>query len=359
MLHLERLVGIDRREIGELGATLDLLGSMPFTERSLARPGSLSFARMGRSVPSTRSPGTQASGSNHLRGHKGVATAGHVTVRTDVPESLIVDIEDARDVTEALRAGGGGIHGLDELRLFDAGRIKFELAGLLAQPPATFMAASSSRLSEGSTGAKRLLRCLRLFCWRSRRSRRSAFLEGVLGLVITLAMFGVTAILMGAAGLLTIGTGIVFALGLVRLARMWGRGLGVRRVGGSGRIERLSLLCTCATTRASVLLGRGVLRSLHVLGLCVLNTGRGNLGCASLLAAACSSRAAINAACWAASAAAAAFSASIYALGFLPRRCGRSAGSMSGTVGFSNKDGTSATGASPATISAARSAARR
>ena len=26
MLHLERLVGIDRREVGELGATLDLLG---------------------------------------------------------------------------------------------------------------------------------------------------------------------------------------------------------------------------------------------------------------------------------------------------------------------------------------------
>ena len=198
-------------------------------------------------------------------------------MRTDVPESLIVDIEDARDVTEALRTGGGGIHGLDELRLFDAGRIKFELAGLLAQL-GHLHGGQLLALKRGLDGSKTVVALLAVVLLALATLAALRVLGGSLGtLVITLAMFGVTAILMGAAGLLTIGTGIVFALGLVRLARMWGRGLGVRRVGGSGRIERLSLLCTCATTRASVLLGRGVLRSLHVLGLCVLNTGRGNL----------------------------------------------------------------------------------
>ena len=48
MLHLERLVGIDGREVGKLEALLGLLGSKPFTERAAGR---LSLARMGRNVP--------------------------------------------------------------------------------------------------------------------------------------------------------------------------------------------------------------------------------------------------------------------------------------------------------------------
>ena len=116
-----------------LGRCLTSSGSKPLIERSLASPGSLSFARDGAKRAGDQVAGAQPGGANQLRGNEGVVAAGHVSVNADVAEPLIVNVEDALDVAEPLGLRSGRVHDLDQLGLLDARGVELELAGLLAQ----------------------------------------------------------------------------------------------------------------------------------------------------------------------------------------------------------------------------------
>ncbi len=137
MLHLERLVGIHGREVGELGAVLDLLGVQSVDRAEPGQPGKLVVRAHGAKRAGNQVAGAQPGRANQLRGNEGVIAAWHVPMNADVAEPLVVHVEDALDVAEplGLRLGlrGGRVHDLNQLGLLDARGVVLVLAGLLAQ----------------------------------------------------------------------------------------------------------------------------------------------------------------------------------------------------------------------------------
>ncbi len=133
VLHLELLVGVDGREVGELRAGARDLRVHAVDALDLREAGELVVGAHGTERALDEVARAQARGADEVRGHEGVVAARHVAVRADVAVALVRDVEDARDVAEALGAGGGGVDGLDEFGLLHAGDVDVELLRALAQ----------------------------------------------------------------------------------------------------------------------------------------------------------------------------------------------------------------------------------
>ena len=133
MLHAQRLVGIDRREVAELGAVANLLGIQAVDGRDLGEAGALVAAARRTQRALDDIARAQARGANEVCGHKGVVVGLHVAVGMDDAGTIRANLQDALYVAEALGLRGGGVDLLDELGLLFAGRLDLELLGLLAQ----------------------------------------------------------------------------------------------------------------------------------------------------------------------------------------------------------------------------------
>ena len=128
VLHLERLVGINRREVGKLGADLDLLGVEAVDRTDLGERRILVVGAGGAHRALDVVAGTQAGGADEVGGNEGVVATRHVPVHAQVAKALIAELEHALYVAEALGASVGVVDLLHELGLLLAGGVNLELA---------------------------------------------------------------------------------------------------------------------------------------------------------------------------------------------------------------------------------------
>ena len=133
MLHAQRLVGIDRGEVAELGTVANLLGVQTVDGRDFAEAGALVAAarRTQRALDDVAR--AQARGADEVGGHEGVVVGLHVAMGVDDAGAVRANLQNALDVAEALGLRGGGVDLFDEFGLLLAGRLNLELLGLLAQ----------------------------------------------------------------------------------------------------------------------------------------------------------------------------------------------------------------------------------
>ena len=133
MLHAQRLVGIDRGEVAELGAVANLLGVQTVDGRDFGEAGALVAAarRTQRALDDVAR--AQARGADEVGGHEGVVVGLHVAMGVDDAGAIRANLQNALDVAEALGLRGGDVDLLDELGFLLAGRLDLELLGLLAQ----------------------------------------------------------------------------------------------------------------------------------------------------------------------------------------------------------------------------------
>ena len=133
MLHAQRLVGIDRGEVAELGTIANLLRIHAVDGRDLGEAGALvaTTRRTQRALDDVAR--AQARGANEVGRDEGVVVGLHVTVGMDDAGAVRTNLQDTLDVAEALGLRGSGVDLLDELGLLLAGRLDLELLGLLAQ----------------------------------------------------------------------------------------------------------------------------------------------------------------------------------------------------------------------------------
>ena len=133
VLHAQRLVGIDRREITELGAVTGLFGIKTVDGRDLGKAGALVAAARGTKRALDHVARAQTRGADEVSRHEGVVIGLHVAVGMDDAGTIRANLQDALDIAEALGLRGGGVDLFDELGLLLAGRLDLELLGLLAQ----------------------------------------------------------------------------------------------------------------------------------------------------------------------------------------------------------------------------------
>ena len=133
MLHTQRLVGIDRGKVAELGAVADLLGIHAVNGRDLGEAGSLVAAARGAQRTLDDIARAQACGADEVSGDEGVFVGLHVTVGMDDAGAVRANLQDALNIAEALGLRGGRVDLLDKLGLLLAGRLDLELFCLLAQ----------------------------------------------------------------------------------------------------------------------------------------------------------------------------------------------------------------------------------
>jgi len=133
VLHAQRLVGIDRGEVAELGTVANLLGVQTVDGRDFGEAGALVAAarRTQRALDDVAR--AQARGADEVGGHEGVVVGLHVAMGMDDTGAVRTNLQDTLDVAEALGLRGGDVDLLDELGLLLAGRLDLELLGLLAQ----------------------------------------------------------------------------------------------------------------------------------------------------------------------------------------------------------------------------------
>ena len=133
MLHAQRLVGIDRGEVAELGTVANLLGVQTVDGRDSGEAGALVAAarRTQRALDDVAR--AQARGANEVGGHEGVVVGLHVAMGVDDAGAVRANLQNALDVAEALGLRSGDVDFLDELGLLLAGRLDLELLSLLAQ----------------------------------------------------------------------------------------------------------------------------------------------------------------------------------------------------------------------------------
>ena len=133
MLHAQRLVGIDRGEVAELGTVANLLGVQTVDGRDFGEAGALVAAarRTQRALDDiTRA---QTCGADEVGGHEGVVVGLHVAMGVDDAGAVRANLQNAPDIAEALGLRGGNVDLLDELGFLLAGRLDLELLGLFAQ----------------------------------------------------------------------------------------------------------------------------------------------------------------------------------------------------------------------------------
>ena len=240
VLHPERLVGVHGREVGELGAVLDLLGIQAVDRAELGKPGKLVVRAHGAKRAGDQVAGAQPGGANQLRGNEGVVAAGHVSVNADVAEPLVVHVEDALDVAEPLGLRGGSVHDLNQLGLLDTRGVELELAGLLAQLRDLHrgeLLAREGGLGRGEPVVALLAVLLLALTALTARIRLGG---GLIAAVGALGAVAVAAGLMTATGLLAPrlrGIGGVGSAGDGTLGISGGRGL-LRRLPGTGPAAR-------------------------------------------------------------------------------------------------------------------------
>ena len=133
VLHTQRLVGIDRGEVAELGAVANLLGIHAVNGRDLSEAGALVAAARGAQRALDDIARAQTRGADEVSGDKGVLVGLHVTVGVDDTGAVRANLQDALNIAEALCLRGGRVDLLDKLGLLLAGRFDLELFCLLAQ----------------------------------------------------------------------------------------------------------------------------------------------------------------------------------------------------------------------------------
>ena len=133
MLHTQRLAGIDRGQIAELGAVADLLGIQPVDGRDLGEAGALVAATRGAQGALDDIARAQARGADEVSRNEGVVVGLHVAMGVDDAGAVRANLQNALDVAEALGLRGGDVDLLDELGFLLAGRLDLELLGLLAK----------------------------------------------------------------------------------------------------------------------------------------------------------------------------------------------------------------------------------
>ena len=133
MLHAQRLIGIDRGKVAELGAIADLLGIHAVNGRDLGEAGALVAAARGSQRALDHITRTQACRADEICGDKGVVAGLHIAVGMDDAGAVRANLQNALYVAETLGLRSGGVDFLDELGLLLAGRLDLELLGLFAQ----------------------------------------------------------------------------------------------------------------------------------------------------------------------------------------------------------------------------------
>ena len=199
MLHAQRLVGIDRGEVAELGTVANLLGVQTVDGRDFGEAGALVAAarRTQRALDDVAR--AQARGADEVGGHEGVVVGLHVAMGVDDAGAVRANLQNALDVAEALGLRSGDVDFLDELGLLLAGRLDLELLGLLAKfgnLHGSELLARKRRL--GGSGITLLVALLAIAL---------AVATVVVALVLALVA------LLVALVLATVGAGAVFALG--------------------------------------------------------------------------------------------------------------------------------------------------
>ena len=133
MLHAQRLVGIDRGEVAELGAIANLLRIHAVDGRDLGEAGALVAAARRTQRALDDIARAQTRGTDEVCGHEGVVVGLHVAMGVDDAGAVWANLQNALDIAETLGLCGGSVDLLDELGLLLAGRLDLELLGLLAQ----------------------------------------------------------------------------------------------------------------------------------------------------------------------------------------------------------------------------------
>ena len=232
MLHAQRLIGVDRREIAELGAVTGLLRIKTVDGRNFGETGTLVAAARGTKRTLDHVARAQTRGADEVGGHEGVVIGLHVAVGMDDAGAVRANLQDALNIAEALGLRGCGVDLLDELGLLLAGRLNLELLGLLAQL--------------GDLHGRELLARKR---WLGRSC--VALLVALFAVALTAAAVVVAIILALAALIVTlvltaVGAGTLFGLSALdgrRRGRIGGRrGLAVRLSVGLGLLLSIPLL---------------------------------------------------------------------------------------------------------------------
>ncbi len=133
VLHMEALVGVDRREVAEAHPVAALLDGRSVDGRDLLDGGVLLVLARRARLPGHHIALAQAVAADGGQAHVAVRLAGQVALRAQEAVSVGQDIQDAGHFDEALGLHAGPEHGLDELGLLEAGGVHSQLGGLLAQ----------------------------------------------------------------------------------------------------------------------------------------------------------------------------------------------------------------------------------
>ncbi len=133
VLHMEALVGVDRREVAEAHAVAALLDGRSVDGRDLLDGGVLLVLARRARLAGHHIALAQAVAADGGEAHVAVRLAGQVALRAQEPVAVGQDVEDARHLDEALGLDAGFEHGLHQLGLLEARHVEVELGGLLAQ----------------------------------------------------------------------------------------------------------------------------------------------------------------------------------------------------------------------------------
>ena len=133
VLHMEALVGVDRREVAEAHPVAALLDGRSVDGRDLLDGGVLLVLARRARLPGHHIALAQAVAADGGQAHVAVRLAGQVALRAQEAVSVGQDVQDAGHLDEALGLHAGPEHGLDELGLLEAGGVHSQLGRLLAQ----------------------------------------------------------------------------------------------------------------------------------------------------------------------------------------------------------------------------------
>ncbi len=218
VLHMEALVGVDRREVAEAHPVAALLDGRSVDGRDLLDGGVLLVLARRARLPGHHIALAQAVAADGGQAHVAVRLAGQVALRAREAVSVGQDVQDAGHLDEALGLHAGPEHGLDELGLLEAGGVHSQLGRLLAQ---------LGHLELGQIVAR----------------HAGLHLAGTAVVVVrtALAAVVVVVVLLAAGGVLALVVLLLAVALVLALAALVAAGVLARALGGSGALLRCGL----------------------------------------------------------------------------------------------------------------------